>query len=328
MRKVSAVLRNGVPLLTSALALALTLALADLDALRNLHTRVNWRDLPVVMVLVIGIIVAFGWRWSRLFRASLPMRRSVLISALGLAGNQVLPLRGGDALRVVLSSRRSHGGSLHAAVSALAMEKVFDLIAVAAFGLAAAATITTDSRGPGLDMLVIALVILAISAIVLVAAGSGALNRGVHALARTVRLTPRWYRHVARPIHHLRRLSSPARIAALLLQTGLIWIGLYVCAYLAVASLVGVPLSPGDAMVLLFAAALGLAIPAAPSGIGTFHAAIVSAFLLLERPTADGLVLAVAIHGVFLVGFCCAGAVALAFASREVGPVRIARGGA
>jgi hypothetical protein len=77
-----------------------------------------------------------------------------------------------------------------------------------------------------------------------------------------------------------------------------------------------------DAMVLLFAAALGLAIPAAPSGLGTFHAAIVSAFAILGRSPAEGLVLAVAIHGIFFVGLCVIGAVALGRATREIGPIR------
>ena len=76
-------------------------------------------------------------------------------------------------------------------------------------------------------------------------------------------------------------------------------------------------------MVLLFAAALGLAIPAAPSGIGTFHAAVVSAFVLLGRPASEGLVVAVAIHGVFFIGYCASGAVALAIASHQLGPLRV-----
>ena len=63
-----------------------------------------------------------------------------------------------------------------------------------------------------------------------------------------------------------------------------------------------------------------MAIPAAPSGLGTFHAAIVSAFVILGRPAAEGLVLAVAFHGVFFIGFCIIGAVALAVATYRTRP--------
>ena len=112
-------------------------------------------------------------------------------------------------------------------------------------------------------------------------------------------------------------------MAGLLIQTAFIWMVLYVLAYLAVAKFVGIHLTLADTMVLLCAGALGVAIPAAPSGLGTFHAAIISAFRILDRPVAEGLVLAVAIHGVFFVGFCIIGAVALVFATHALGPVRL-----
>ena len=107
------------------------------------------------------------------------------------------------------------------------------------------------------------------------------------------------------------------------METAVIWLVLYVVAYLAIAQLVGMSLSIAEAMVLLFAASLGLAIPAAPSGIGTFHAAVVSAFVLLGRPASEGLVLAVAVHGIFFIGYCASGAVALMIASHQLGPLRV-----
>ena len=65
-----------------------------------------------------------------------------------------------------------------------------------------------------------------------------------------------------------------------------------------------------------------LAEPLADFFEGTFHAAIVSAFAILGRSPAEGLVLAVAIHGIFFVGLCVIGAVALGRATREIGPIR------
>ncbi len=151
----------------------------------------------------------------------------------------------------------------------------------------------------------------------------GLLTTAVRNLSRGLRMRPRLYRHLFRPLHHLRHLTSPGRVAGLLIQTAFIWMVLYVLAYLAVAKFVGIHLTLADTMVLLCAGALGVAIPAAPSGLGTFHAAIISAFWILGRPVAEGLVLAVAIHGVFFVGFCIIGAVALVFATHALGPVRL-----
>lgn len=315
-------MRRLLPMSVSAVALGVALGFSDLGAFRGLVARASWDQLPVVTGLVIAIVVTFGWRWNTLLRESIKLRRSLLICALGLAGNQILPLRGGDAMRVVLSSRGSGAPSLHAGISAMALEKVLDLVAVAVFGLASAAALLRAGRDTDINVLGVAVTILLTTGALLGAARFGWLNGVLRRLARGVRMKPRLYRHMFAPLHHMRQSVSPSRLALLLLETGTIWVGLYVAAYLAIARLVGVPLDVSEAMVVLFAAALGLAVPAAPSGIGTFHAAVVSAFALLGRSTAEGLVLAVAIHGVFFLGFCAIGAVVMPNAIRVLGPLR------
>ena len=52
---------------------------------------------------------------------------------------------------------------------------------------------------------------------------------------------------------------------------------------------------------MLWASGLGLMIPAAPSGLGVYHATVVSVFYILGRPIAEGLVLATALHLSFFV---------------------------
>ena len=322
-RSARALGRRWIPLAISAFALVAVLSVADLDAFRGLASRLQWNRLPVLVLLVLAIVIAVGWRWRSLMLKTLTAKRSIVVTALGLCGNQILPLRGGDALRVVLSARGTGAPSVHAAVSALAMEKVFDLIAVAAFGLASTAAVLAPSNESQLNVIPIAIAILTVATAALLTARSGVMIDACRWLARVTHLPARPYRHLLRPLHHLRESATPGRIAVLLIETAVIWLVLYVLAYLAIAQLVGMRLSVAEAMVLLFAAALGLAIPAAPSGIGTFHAAIVSAFVLLGRPVSDGLVLAVAIHGVFFIGFCATGGIALAIASRNLKSLRL-----
>ena len=305
----------------SVLAFGLALSFSDLSAFNGLASRANWSLLPLVGVLVVAISIAFGWRWNTLLRESIKLPRSLLISVLGLAGNQVLPLRGGDAMRVVLSSRGSGMPSLHASVSAVALEKLFDLIAVAMFGLLSAATLMRVGRDSEVHALVVAVTILLATVGFLSAARLGWLGSLLRQFARGVGMNPRLYRHVFAPLHHLRKSVSPSRMALLLLETGTIWIGLYVAAYLAIARLVGVSLDVSEAMAILFGAAIGLAIPAAPSGVGTFHAAVVSTFALLGRSPSEGFVLAVAIHGIFFLGFCALGAMVMPLAIRVLGPL-------
>ena len=50
-----------------------------------------------------------------------------------------------------------------------------------------------------------------------------------------------------------------------------------------------------------FAGVLGLMLPATPSGIGTLHASVVSAFIFLGRSPAERLLMATPIHLLFFV---------------------------
>ena len=296
------------PPVISVLALIAVLAVADLDAFKGLSERAQWDRLPLIALLVCAIVFAFGWRWHTLLHETLPMRRSILITALGLGGNQVLPLRGGDALRVLLSARGPGAPSVHAGVSALAMEKLIDLVAVAAFGLAATVLVVSAAgEYSQVNVVAIASAILAGAAVLLLAARSGLMITAFQRFARLIRIPVRLYRHLLRPLHHLRESVTAGRMAWLFIETAVIWVMLYLPAYWAIAHLVGITLGAGEVMTLMFAGALGIAIPAAPSGIGTFHAAIVSAFVLLGKPASEGLVLAVAIHGVFFIGSFCRG---------------------
>src|SRR4029450_11196858 len=87
------------------------------------------------------------------------------------------------------------------------------------------------------------------------------------------------------------------------LLTMALWLVAYSMSYILDAGFVGVNLSYAASLLLLFAGALGLMVPAAPSGIGTFHASVVSAFLLLERSASEGLLVATVIHLLFFVAY-------------------------
>jgi hypothetical protein len=302
--------RRAVPFLISAVALAFVASSADLAAFRSTFARARWELLPLVGLTIVAIVIAFGWRWQTVLREAIPFRRAVLLTAIGLAANQILPFRGGDALRVALSSRGASQPTLHASISALALEKVFDLVAVATFAVASATVLLLGGQDRvGMKAVFVAGAIVLVAIALLIAARYGWLTREVRRWARWARVPPRIYRHIYAPLHHLHLSASPARLSALLAETVFIWMVLYVASYVSIGEMLGMSISISEAMVLLFAAAIGLAIPGAPSGVGTFHAAIVSAFLVIGRPGSEGLVLAVGIHAVFFLAFCLLGAI-------------------
>jgi len=127
-------LRAGIPLALSLIAAILLLMTVDLGQFHGLAARVRWEFLPEIFFVMAALELLFAFRWYLLLRKTCAIRAALIATALGLAGNQVLPARGGDIVRAVYSARWN-SGSVHLALSALLVEKMIDLLAVGAIGL-------------------------------------------------------------------------------------------------------------------------------------------------------------------------------------------------
>ena len=138
----------------------------------------------------------------------------------------------------------------------------------------------------------------------------GTLITVVRGIFRAVGIGPSIYRHAYGPLDRLARAVRVRTLTLPILVTSSLWCGLYALAYALIGRMVGIQLGYLESLILVFVGTLGLALPAAPSGIGTFHASIVSGFLLLGREPSEGLILAVAIHGAFFIALLLPGTVA------------------
>jgi uncharacterized protein (TIRG00374 family) len=305
--------RYAAPLAVSVLILVILLAKIDLSEFRRLAQRMEWSWMPVVVICIAAIVMLFSLRWWLLAGGRLGVRRALTTTAIGLAGNQVLPARGGDILRIVIAARDGHL-TPHRSVSAMLVEKVLDLSAASFLGLAACVTIVHDQgRSPLRSTAMATAALVLIAAIGLLAlARAGALASLTRRLARLTRMPARVYRHAYRPVFHLGKGARARALAVPAMLTVFMWVVVYCGYYRAAAAWIGMPLGFAESEILIFVAALGLALPAAPSGIGTFHAAIVSGFILMGRSTAEGIVLAVILHGTFFAGSLLFGLIAIA----------------
>ncbi len=254
----------------------------------------------VFVVLAAGIALGYGLRWRILLGSRLTIMDGILSSLIGLGGNMLLPARGGDLLRVWYSHRKTSMPYTEI-MSRLVVEKYVDFLTIFLIGILAA--VVSSSLAVEDYMLAFSLtgfvLVLMISLMIIFFADR--LLKVTHYIFAVVRL-PAWGRDgVDRVVHDMKtKLRFSATVIPSLLTLGM-WLSLYAGSYIVVAHMVGISLSYSEALVLLFAGALGLMVPAAPSGVGTFHASIVSAFLLLGRPPSEGLVLGTAVHFLFLV---------------------------
>jgi uncharacterized protein (TIRG00374 family) len=184
------------------------------------------------------------------------------LTTVGYMGNNVLPARAGEMLRVVILSRRSAAGK-RTLLGTVVAERLLDAIAlglifvVVVFGILRETTLPSDR--PFL-IAGIGIAVVAVLGVVL------ALLRRHHALARL--------RDFIRPLAGGPRALLNRHGVALLGLSFVIW-GLEAGVYLAVARAVELDISGMGALYLVALTNLFAMLPAAPGYVGTFDAAVV-----------------------------------------------------
>ena len=215
----------------------------------------------------------------------------------------LLPARGGDLIRAQ-HSRNATGKPYSEIFSKVIVEKVIDLASIIAIGAVALLfrDQATTSRYLDLLLAVLATAMLGLSCVVIgLRYFHRSAIRALRAVSVAVRLRPFTEAHVIPLLDDAAKSFSVSNLAWPTIVTFAMWLFLYAPSYMAIATFVGVDINYAEALFVLFAGAIGLMIPAAPSGVGTFHASIVSAFAFMGRPASEGLLLATAIHFLFLV---------------------------
>jgi uncharacterized membrane protein YbhN (UPF0104 family) len=186
-------------------------------------------------------------RWHHILRITgvdAPRSDCYGLTTVGYMGNNVLPARAGEALRVVLLSGRTEAGK-RTVTGTIVAERALDAVALGAI-LAAVVG--------GQD---VAVLIVGIS-------GFEFLRRR----GAMVRL-----RELAAPLAHAPRALIGREGAWLLAATFLLW-ALEAGVYLAVARAVELEISVSGALYLVALTNFVAALPAAPGSIGTFDAAV------------------------------------------------------
>jgi len=266
--------------ISSVFGIAALVTVIDGAMLRNaVHSALN--D-PVGLTLATGaFLVAFLLRsvaWRRIV-PGLTLGQSLAGVHLALGANHVLPLRLGEPLRVASVVRRTSTSLDVAASSTLALRSA-DIICV--LGLA---WILAPNAMQGV---VGGWIVPVAAALGLVAVGSGIW------LAKTARATSSV------------RLPGPVTLGltavAWLFEAVLVWQS---------ASWAGLEIGFSDAVVVTTIAVSAQIVAIAPSGIGTYEAASVAAYLALGHDSETALVAAVAAHALKTLYSLIAGGIAV-----------------
>ena len=242
--------------------------------------------------------IAFAGRWFYLLAGRVSYKTCLWSYLMGAGGNMVLPARGGDIFRMFFVKNNSRA-SYTFVLSRLFLEKIIDFVFTVFLGISAF-FLMGIKKMPGENK-----VIFIISFIVI----SGILTALLILRYRTIKLID-FLKKIASWLKmknefHYKIESNLLDLAAFLslksflkpsLVTVSLWMGFYSGAYLSVSLMLNMDLSWLEIIFLMFCGAMGVAVPSAPSGIGIFHASIVSGFLLMGKSAEAGLVYATILH--------------------------------
>jgi uncharacterized membrane protein YbhN (UPF0104 family) len=201
-------------------------------------------------------------RWHRiLMRGGLDRGRgeTMRLTLVGYMGNNTLPARAGDLMRVVLlrAPRRSALGSVVA-------ERLLDVAALVLI-FAVVVSVRGVALGP-VPYVAAALALVALAA----------------ALFARLRILER-VREWTRPVAGSTRELASAHGAGLLLVSVALWL-VEASVYLVVGDVVGIHLGATGALYVMALTNLSAVVPAAPGYVGTFDAAVLLALRSLHQP--------------------------------------------
>jgi uncharacterized membrane protein YbhN (UPF0104 family) len=223
---------------------------------------IAWLVAAVVLYALATILRGERWHWI-LANTGVRTQRSdcYALTTVGYMGNNVLPARAGEALKVVLLAGRCDA-SKRTLLGSVVAERILDLVALAAifvvvvYGALSSSVLPTDRP----------LLVGALGVVVLVAAGIALwMLRRHHVFERA--------RDWLRPLADAPRALLSRGGALLLVGTFVLW-AFEAGVYLAVAHAVKLDFSITGALYLVALTNFVAALPAAPGSIGTFDAAV------------------------------------------------------
>jgi glycosyltransferase 2 family protein len=308
--------RYGSVLLATVITVAFAyLAVRDVDfgeLGQSLRESNYWWLIPAFLMLALGFFMRV-LRWRVLFSprtspAVWPTTQALLV---GQFFNNVLPLRAGDAARIV--ALHSLGGPSRAETTVrVVIERFFDVLALLLLLFVGLPWFPEVTWIRAAGILGIALTLALIVAIVVLRVyGERPIRFVLRPLARLPFLFPE---RVEAAVRNLMQgfiaLRSPRLGLVGFLWTLVSWLVLAVSFWFVLLGF-DLGLSPAAGLLVVIATALSMIIPSAPAAVGVFEAAAIVALSAYGIPQTHALSYALVVHALNVLPFVVAGLVVL-----------------
>lgn len=297
--------------LIALLFLALWWSIDDVSKFFNTLTGINPLGIIGLLLTMASLIFLIAVRWRILCGPSLGFFNSLETTTLYLGYGMLLPGRAGELARLYFADRV--GMARPAVLANTASEKILDMVGLLSclsIGLGFGAMgVTRNSFLHTAVILGSAISVIMLGYILRNTFKTWILTRWVPLLTRI----PLVKAHESRLNHSAELFFSSLQIRKPILSGAIslfLWIGCYGALYSVSAYALNIEITYLEAIGLVFWGAIGFSIPLAPSGLGTFHTAIVSGFLILGKSADDGLALAILCHGIQFIFYVALTAIA------------------
>jgi uncharacterized protein (TIRG00374 family) len=270
-----------------------------------------WYALPALVMVCVGVLLRVErWRW--MFSAAERPGFVVTLWALviGLFANNVLPARLGELARMAALSRET-GLRRTQVLTTIAVERVFDVAALALLG---ALTVPLMPSGSLRRNLTIAIVVIFVAlCCLLVAIASRRVRRGVESIVRRLPVVggdrgERTARSLRAGVESLRDRRTLAIVMGWSLGS---WVALAVSNWFVLQMFdTGAPWHA--AVISVLATNLAMVVPSSAASIGVFEIAARSSLTAYGVPAALALSFALVLHAINILPTLPLGAAALA----------------
>ncbi|PJZ40564.1 TIGR00374 family protein [Leptospira kmetyi] len=280
----------------SLAALGFLFSKLDLSEFARIQER--WEPIYLIPFCVSSAwgLILFSWRWYLLMGKKINFRYALLASFIGVGANMFLPARGGDIFRLYFCKKESDL-QYPTLVTALFIEKVLDFSFIFSAGICALMFLGIKDESSDSFFIVSSLII---AGIFLGLIAVRFLNETIiNVLAWIAELVGKreWFLH--KLAHYVRDLGNFLVLKRFVLPavlTAFTWLIGYALSYGILLKLVGIEMSYAGIVLIMFAGAVGVMVPSAPSGAGVFHASVTSSFVLMGRKASEGLFYATTVH--------------------------------
>jgi glycosyltransferase 2 family protein len=266
----------------------------DLRAVIARLSDTHWGWLTLSMALNLASLWARAVRWRYLFPPRSHPKRLFNAVMIGYMGNNLLPLRAGEVLRVYVAAR--HGPRVWTTVATLVVERALDGLAVGLVLAFVFSVVPMPREMAWAAQVFGALVVCLLVALVVIAAFPLPCRIFIHSLSyrwpAVERRLVQAFDVMEEGLQGMRRLRQLVPMAV---WSAVIWFVIVLSVWAGFrAAHLDLPLLAGFAVIAFVG--LGVSLPSSPGFVGVVQAATVLALSLFDVPKADALSFSLLLH--------------------------------